>query len=319
MGPEELAIAARLAGVKDVDAAPPVIVQAIVQRLGQTVGSDDEDPSRVERDCLKWLANSLRISIAPEAQVSAAEHRLFGPLLKQAARQTLPLWRVAAHMIALNTRTVRTDMIGLFERIAWRVLPQPDALEVIRQILSDIPPETAVASGIEIAGAVRADLAQLKEHPNWVDPTLLLILLLGFSDGKFNREEERFFMSIATGLDVTLEGAQRMRDDTTATFWSRRARLAPRNTEKPSEVRTNSLNAAYTTVEHIGLFNRLIDIVCSACVETVSQTAAASRPAWPMRLLAHLTGRSNNGSTGFLVLRVALMAYIQERSSSPTE
>lgn len=313
MSPDEVAAAARTAGVKTDSGDAAAAVQAIVQRLGQTVGSASSETAIVERDCIQWIARALHVSIAADAQTAAAENRLFVPLLVKATRQMLPMWRIAAHMVALNARSVREDAISLLERIFWRVLPSVDALDVLREELASLPGDGVVVSGVEMADAVRPDVGQVAPQKAWIEPLLQLCLVLGFSDGKFNREEERYFLAIANGLGVVLEPAQTLRDTTTRAFWSRRARLAPRNTENPLEVRANSLKAAYDCLDHIGAFNALTDLVCSVCVKMVGGTTQEGTR-WPMRWLAQLTGRASPSGDN-PVLRVALMAYVVEKAS----
>jgi hypothetical protein len=313
MDPDELAIVCRVAGVRSTSNDPAELVTAIVQRVGQTIGSADNDPATVERAALRYLSDTLRVSIAADVQPGAAENRLFVPLLKQAARTMQPFWRVAATGVVLNTRTIREDATRLFERIYWRVLPCPDALDIAREVIDGLPHETAVVSGVETAHSVQGQVAEVATHRSWVEPILLTILILGFSDGKFHKEEERYYSQVAQGLGLSLENASALRDQTTGTFWSRRARLSPRNTEKPSEVRANSLKAAYNTLEHVGTFHQLIEIVGDCCVQNVAAQAVPQATTWTRRLLASLTGRTATTINDYPVLRIALWSYIREK------
>lgn len=304
----ELSMAARVAGVKADDGDDPAeIAEAIVARLGHAVGSAGTDPASIDKDCVKWLAHALKSSLP----AGSGPDLLLGPLFVHAARQTLPIWRVAGYMMSLNAKTVRKDQVELIDRMVWRVMPHADALEVVRTGLQKLPAEGSIVSGLEMASAAQVDLSAVAAHRDWILVTLDLCLVLAMSDGKFQREEERCYAAMAQKLGLALEAAQTLRDKVTTTFWSRRARLAPPNTEQPAQVRANSLKAAFNTLEHDGTFDVLAAIVRAECVK--AGPGGSAKPAWPMRLIAQISGRGNGDLE--TVLQVMIMAYAHQKQT----
>ena len=287
----ELQLAGRLAGVKENGDDKSVTVQAIVRRLAEVVGSDPNDPAGVERACLRKVAHDLGRDTALAGGTEVPEAEILEPLLVQVARQTLPIWRVSAAVLTLQGPLMRTEVTKVFEQVFLRVYPSDSSLQMLREVVGGLPPTAPMPSGLEVAGRVKTDATLLTSHPAWVEPTLVLILVLACADGKFNKEEERYFHAVADRIGVPLNAAQKLRDEVTAAFWSRRARLAPVHTEDPVEVRRNTLRAASATLETRGVLTLLAAVVCEEAVQAVHGGDKLHKDSWSKRLLGGLLGR----------------------------
>lgn len=315
MSPGELAAAANGAGMKVEGSKTEVLADSILRRLGQTVGNASGDAASIDSDCLRYLCEQFRLPAPTEANGLPAEDRVFAPLLVQAARVTLPIWRLGGHMAALNVQNVRQGALDVMDRLSRRVLPVDEALAVISQEEARLPSVGAVMSGLDMAARLDDDLAAIAGRRDWIEVTLLMCLALAMSDGKFHKEEERYYLTVAQRLGLDLDRANDLREKTITSFWALRARLAPPGTEAPPEVKTNSLKAAYNTFEHVGAFRTLSAIIRAACVAAAWGENAPKPAAWPTRLLARFSSKRDPGVPAW-VLDVALMAYIQTRQRS---
>lgn len=306
MSPGELELASRLAGVKSSGSDPTAAVQAIVRRVAEVAGCNPADGDVVAREILRRLAHDVGVD-AEAAGEGDLERQMFEPLLAQAARLTLPVWRVCATLLALQPRSVRPECAELLERVFSRVCPSDEAMQVLRECVAAVPPSDAMPSGVDAAARVQADSTALAAHPLWVEAALKLTLVLACSDGKFNKEKERYYHAVARRIGVAVEPSQKLRDEVTAAFWSRRARLAPPGTENPAEVRTNSLRAAYDTLESQGAFTLLAAVVCDGAAEAIRRDDKAQKSSWSQRLLGGILGRERKDDS---LLQLALFAFI---------
>src|SRR5206468_2251353 len=161
--------------------------------------------------CLLWLADALGVT-PPVAPTPTVEEHLLVPLLVEGARRTFPIWRLSAHMVALNTRAVRKEAFDLFDRVVWRVLPSEKAFEVVRSAMQAVPPDGVVTGGVEMASLAEPDIGAVASKREWIEPVLSLCLLLSMSDGKFSRDEERFYHAVAEGIGVSVDNANALRD-----------------------------------------------------------------------------------------------------------
>lgn len=313
MSPSELELASRLAGVKANGSDPAAAVQTIIRRVAEITGVNPADGAAVERECLRRIAQDLSVEGTAEGDPEAFEKRLFGPLLAQAARQTLPVWRIGATLLALQSRTARPECAEFVERIFRRVCPSEAALRVLQECVAAVPPTEAMPSGVEVAGRVQADATSLVARPLWVEATLKLTLVVACSDGKFNKEEERYYHAVAQRIGVPVDPAQKLRDEVTSVFWSRRARLAPPGTENPAEVRVNSLRAAYDTLENMNVFTLLSAVVCDGASEVVRRDDRSQKGSWSQRLIGGILGRDRKNDG---LLQLALLAYICRHKAS---
>lgn len=300
-----LALAARMAGVRT-DGSDAAVRRAIVQRLADEAGTRATDLNALDRECLHQISRTLHVESA-SGDTLAVEERLFGPLLARVATHTLPIWRLAACLAMLHPSSARSDCVGFVERIFRCALPAQAAVRALREAIETIPQPSTLPSGAAAADLVRGDILTIARHTTWIEPVLSLVIATACADGKFNKEEERFFHAVAERLGIPLERAQQMRETLTSAFWSRRARLAPAHTETPAEGRAHSLQAAYDLLETQGVLLSLKALVCEAVSAVVGRSDKATKGSWSFRLLGGLLGRSRDDDS---LLRVALFAYL---------
>ncbi|MBI3924989.1 MAG: hypothetical protein HY319_05570 [Armatimonadetes bacterium] len=250
MSRAELDNVSSLAGIRGVGLSDQELRTRLLEWMADVVKSPGRSPEQVEAAVLLWLRD--RLQLQTQGSEEELEETLFQRFLEAAARQMVPIWKVAACMAALAPPRARTDELELLDRVASRLLPADAVRSAMRRewdSLFTIPSRDPRV----LIGLLQPEIRLLLEQPDMILPTLMLCLIISLADTKFEKTEEDLYLALAGALKVSDDQAGALKDRVGRIFWNARARIAPPTTERPEESRQNSLKAALITVEETAL------------------------------------------------------------------
>lgn len=255
MSPDELKIAARLAGIDP--ERNPMERQALIGRLldwvRDAVGAPTDEPEEVERSATVWLAEVAGLEPSPGETPDHLEERVWGRLTEDAAKHLIPVWKVASSMAALGPADALADERKLLDNVARRLLPSESTRAAMRQEWESMCAQP-VRHHSELVERLAPELKALSERPDLIKSTLVLTLVVAMADSNFELEEDRLYDRIAAKLGVDKDVAERLKTEVSRAFWDAKERLSPRFTgvEDVRITHEISLRAAHESLERVG-------------------------------------------------------------------
>ncbi|MHB2016673.1 MAG: hypothetical protein ACYCW6_06970 [Candidatus Xenobia bacterium] len=332
MGWEELLNAATVAGIPREEAiglgTPEKLLERILRWMAETSGAPGTAPATVEKHVLQWMADRWQVPYDPP---DTLEERVFARLSEETVRHLMPLWKVAACMALLSRPGARDDELAFLERVAMRFVPSDEARQEMRRQWESITP-VGPADPMSLLEKVQPELQQLKERKELATPLLVVCLIVALADSKLEREESKLYDGLATRLGMSPGEAAALRDKVNTAFWQVRAEIAPPGTERPAEIRRNSLQAAHQTLENTGVMQILEQQIRDGCLAGLHRTMFQdpdfqrglkawnrTKLLWPIGFAVgtclYLKGRFSNPAQNNLAV-LAFIAYASQKQNA---
>ncbi len=271
MDQDELLGAARMVGIdpvreglRDKEALRLRLLSWMAARLGVSGAWTAES---VERTALEWLAAQTDHPFDSSTPTSELEHGLWSHITEEAARQLLPVWRIASSMASLGPPSALSEEVQLLDRVAERVFPSGKARDEMRRGWEDYCSRSVMLAS-DLIGGLKDDLKEVAANPELVTPTLVLTLVVAMADAKYEAEESKLFLAVAQALGLEERVAEGVQEKVARTFWDTRREL---NTEVLGEHKA-SLIAAHKTLEASGALRSLVTEVQSGFLEHLHQS-----------------------------------------------
>ncbi len=190
--------------------------------MAKMVGAQDEEPEKLERAVLEWVAQSWEIDFHPSLDTNDLERLIRRRIAAEATAFLAPAWRVACALTVAEPSAVADSKYQMLEHAARMVVPSQSILDEHRKDWARLAAEYGHSDPRE---GLRQDLSELASSPGLGRQALRLGLVIALADGRLSHEEEKLARDLGPAMGVSENDARNLTTELNQLFWKHRNQL----------------------------------------------------------------------------------------------